>query len=40
MRRVPRILCGDFNTPQDELPSGDIVTWEQHRRRYGAWAVR
>lgn len=25
----PRILCGDFNAPQKELPSGYIVTWGQ-----------
>ena len=23
------VLCGDFNTPQCELPSGEIVTWAQ-----------
>jgi exonuclease III len=36
---VPRILCGDFNTPQAELPSGEIVTWGQRRRRSGDWVV-
>ena len=25
----PRILCGDFNTPQAETPKGEIVTWGQ-----------
>jgi len=25
----PRILCGDLNTPQAELRSGEIVTWGQ-----------
>ena len=25
----PRLLCGDFNTPQAELPSGEVVTWGQ-----------
>jgi exonuclease III len=25
----PRILCGDFNTPQWELSSGEVVTWAQ-----------
>ncbi|MFL5804039.1 MAG: endonuclease/exonuclease/phosphatase family protein, partial [Roseiflexaceae bacterium] len=25
----PRILCGDLNTPQAELSSGEIVTWGQ-----------
>ncbi|HMF93228.1 MAG TPA: endonuclease/exonuclease/phosphatase family protein [Vicinamibacterales bacterium] len=23
------LLCGDFNTPQCELPSGEVVTWAQ-----------
>ncbi|HMF98851.1 MAG TPA: endonuclease/exonuclease/phosphatase family protein [Vicinamibacterales bacterium] len=23
------VLCGDFNTPQCELPSGEVVTWAQ-----------
>jgi exodeoxyribonuclease III len=27
--RGPRILCGDFNTPQLERPNGEIVTWAQ-----------
>ncbi len=22
-----RILCGDFNTPQEEKPTGEIITW-------------
>ena len=26
---TPRILTGDFNTPQAELPSGEVVTWAQ-----------
>ena len=25
----PRVLCGDFNTPQWELSSGEVVTWAQ-----------
>jgi exodeoxyribonuclease III len=24
------LLCGDFNTPKSELPSGEIITWAQH----------
>ena len=31
-----RLLCGDFNTPQLELPSGEIVTWAQWVRTSGA----
>ena len=26
----PPILCGDFNCPQAELPSGEVVTWAQY----------
>ena len=29
---VHRILCGDFNTPQLELPSGEVITWAQRVR--------
>ncbi len=25
----PRILCGDFNTPREELADGQVVTWAQ-----------
>jgi exonuclease III len=28
----PRILCGDFNTPQLERSSGQIITWGQRIR--------
>ena len=35
----PRILCGDFNTPQAELPSGEVVTWAQRRTAGGGWRV-
>lgn len=34
---VPRVLCGDFNTPQAELPDGTLVTFGQSRRRGGGW---
>ncbi|HVB24943.1 MAG TPA: hypothetical protein VNG51_23610 [Ktedonobacteraceae bacterium] len=23
----PRVLCGDFNTPREEMPDGTIITW-------------
>jgi hypothetical protein len=26
---IPRMLCGDFNTPQLELPTGEVMTWGQ-----------
>ena len=28
-----RILCGDFNSPQAELPNGETVTWGQRLSR-------
>jgi exonuclease III len=31
---IPRILCGDFNTPQAETPDGQIVTWGQTAKRH------
>jgi len=33
--QYPRILCGDFSTPQEELIDGRIVTWGQKRKRTG-----
>ena len=35
----PRILCGDFNTPQTETLSGEVVTWGQRRTAQGGWRV-
>jgi hypothetical protein len=26
---IPRILCGDFNTPRAESPDGTVITWAQ-----------
>jgi exonuclease III len=34
-----RILCGDFNTPQIELLTGEIITWAQRRCSSGEWKV-
>ncbi len=34
-----RILCGDFNTPQEESPDGQVLTWAQYRRRNGEIAT-
>lgn len=28
-----RILCGDFNSPQTELPNGETITWGQRLSR-------
>jgi exonuclease III len=38
--RVPRILCGDFNTPREELKDGTVVTWGQRRRTDGTVVIR
>jgi exonuclease III len=32
---VPRILCGDFNLPQFETPTGEVITWGQRRTPSG-----
>jgi exonuclease III len=26
---MPRILCGDFNSPQEEKANGEVITWGQ-----------
>lgn len=36
----PRILCGDFNTPQCELQSGEPVTWAQEMDASGVPRLR
>jgi exonuclease III len=33
--KVPRILCGDFNTPQEETPKGRVITWGEKIRSDG-----
>ena len=33
---VPRILCGDFNAPDDELPDGTVVAWGPDKRTKAA----
>lgn len=33
---APRILCGDFNLPQAELPDGTLVTFAQTRTPHAA----
>lgn len=35
----PRILCGDFNTPQVELHTGEVITWGQRQAHDGSWRV-
>jgi len=27
--QVPRLLCGDLNTPKLEFPTGEVITWAQ-----------
>jgi exonuclease III len=34
---TPRILCGDFNTPQIETADGEVVTWAQRQGANGEW---
>ena len=34
-RRLPRILCGDFNTPRAETEDGRTITWGQRFRHDG-----
>ncbi len=36
----PRILCGDFNIPQMEFSTGEIVTWAQRIRENGEVVLR
>ena len=36
---VPRILCGDFNTPQTETSDGQVITWAQRPTRNRGWRV-
>jgi exonuclease III len=36
-RDTPRILCGDFNTPQLEMATGEVVTWAQRLTANGKW---
>jgi endonuclease/exonuclease/phosphatase family metal-dependent hydrolase len=37
---TPRLLCGDFNTPQLERPTGEVVTWGQRLNRKGIAVIR
>jgi exonuclease III len=36
----PVIVAGDFNAPQAELPSGELVTWAQRKRPDGSFVLR
>jgi exonuclease III len=37
---TPRLLCGDFNTPQLERSTGEIVTWGQRMNAKGVAVIR
>ena len=32
--KLPRILCGDFNSPKEELDNGDIIPWSRPSPRW------
>jgi exonuclease III len=38
--KIPRILCGDFNTPRDEWVDGTVVTWAQRINENGELSFR
>jgi exodeoxyribonuclease III len=38
--RRARILCGDFNSPQEELPDGRVVSFAYQRRENGTYRLR
>ncbi len=35
-----RLLCGDFNSPQSEMPDGTVHFWGERQRKNGTWAPR
>ena len=37
---IPRILCGDFNSPQIETKTGEIITWGQKILKDGQIRLR
>jgi exonuclease III len=37
--RHHRLLCGDFNSPQDEMKTGELITWGQVMRKNGQYAI-
>jgi hypothetical protein len=37
---IPRLLCGDFNTPQLERSTGEVVTWGQRINSKGVAVIR
>ncbi|MBI3878492.1 MAG: endonuclease/exonuclease/phosphatase family protein [Verrucomicrobia bacterium] len=37
--RRHRILCGDFNSPQEETPDGQLITWGQNKNADGRFVI-
>lgn len=37
--RCHRILCGDFNSPQEETPEGRLITWGQRENAAGRFVI-
>jgi exonuclease III len=38
--KIPRILCGDLNSPKMETTSGEVVTWGQKIKRNGEIVIQ
>jgi Endonuclease/Exonuclease/phosphatase family len=36
---APRILCGDFNTPQEEMTDGRLISWAHARTRTSGYRL-
>lgn len=37
---MPRVLCGDFNTPQREYENGQVITWGQQIKEDGSVVIK
>jgi exonuclease III len=37
---IPRVLCGDFNTPQEQTEDGRVLTWAQRRGSNGEVSLK
>lgn len=35
-----RVLCGDFNSPQAELETGEVICWGKRRTKDGQWRLQ
>ncbi|MFN8528956.1 MAG: endonuclease/exonuclease/phosphatase family protein [Anaerolineae bacterium] len=36
---LPRVVCGDFNSPAAELPDGTLITFSQRLRANGSYGI-